>query len=345
MKRIAIVLTMVFVTGMAATLQAAMPLEQYVTALQQIRSALLAGNIEAAQKTARSIRNRRVAAVRGEFAADESLLQPLFAERPKVSMIVRRIETTVDALTAAEPPATVVIDPQLLSRIRAEDASRDPRAGGPEMPRPALDQKSSLEHLGERLAALWDEVTDLLERFFRWIARLWPHRQSTDSTADEGFPWIVAAVVGLILIAILTLAIGAWRRVGRTAGEIIDSDPLPAGAHDDDPMSREANEWERYADELAGKRRFREAIRAWYHAILVAQCRAGLLTYRKGRTNWEYVAALSHTVPWRTSFAEMTRDFEHEWYGQTESEEHVLETYGREARSLLRALRSRTEAA
>ena len=64
---------------------------------------------------------------------------------------------------------------------------------------------------------------------------------------------------------------------------------MPASQRDADPLSREQDEWEKYAAELAAAGRLREAIRAWYHAVLVGLFRAGLLHHHKGRTNWEYV--------------------------------------------------------
>src|SRR5207244_5595400 len=99
---------------------------------------------------------------------------------------------------------------------------------------------------------------------------------------------------------------------------VATSDPVASRA-DEDPLSRAANEWERYAAQLAAAGRIREAIRAWYHAVLVTLYGAGILHFRKGRTNWEYISTITPTIPWRGDFVKLTRRFEHEWYGSANS--------------------------
>jgi hypothetical protein len=108
---------------------------------------------------------------------------------------------------------------------------------------------------------------------------------------------------------------------------------------DDDPLSRGANEWERYAAQLAAAGRLREAIRAWYHAVLVTLYGANILHYRKGRTNWEYVAAVGPEQAWRTQFIELTRLFEHQWYGSDDSSSDALDSCSAAARIVLNAVR------
>jgi Domain of unknown function (DUF4129) len=115
--------------------------------------------------------------------------------------------------------------------------------------------------------------------------------------------------------------------------------PLASSERDADPLSREANEWERYAAELAASGRLREAIRAWYHAVLVTLYRAGILHYRKGVTNWEYVSALSPALTWRARFIDMTRTFDREWYGRRETSPEALDTLAADARAVLLTLR------
>ena len=82
-----------------------------------------------------------------------------------------------------------------------------------------------------------------------------------------------------------------------------------------DPRSRAADEWIRYAQELLALGRHREAIRAWYHAILVGCWSNGLLHHRVGLTNWEYALALSAANSWRARFLDLTQRFDQAWYG------------------------------
>ncbi|RPH37203.1 MAG: DUF4129 domain-containing protein, partial [Planctomycetota bacterium] len=107
----------------------------------------------------------------------------------------------------------------------------------------------------------------------------------------------------------------------------------------DDPLSRTASEWERFAAELMNAGRSREAIRAWYHAVLVSLFRAGVLHYRKDRTNWEYAYALPSGVPWRAGFVEATRTFEREWYGRRDTPVEMAESYQDQARRMLSQVR------
>jgi hypothetical protein len=117
---------------------------------------------------------------------------------------------------------------------------------------------------------------------------------------------------------------------------------VPFGSkRDEDPLSRGAMEWERYAIQLAAAGRFREAIRAWYHAVLVTCYAAGVLHFRKGRTNWEYVATLAPSLPWRPEMIRLTRRFEREWYGSDESTLGALDDCGASARAILESVRER----
>jgi hypothetical protein len=124
---------------------------------------------------------------------------------------------------------------------------------------------------------------------------------------------------------------------------LVKSDALTS-KRDDDPLSRGATEWERYAAQLAASGRIREAIRAWYHAVLVTLYGAGILHFRKGRTNWEYVAALSPDLAWRAQFVALTRRFEEEWYGRDRSSIEAFEEVSERAQHILDAVRRRAAA-
>ena len=129
----------------------------------------------------------------------------------------------------------------------------------------------------------------------------------------------MTALVIALAAVLAVLGLLALRRRGAPAAF-----PAPAAApappaRDDDPLSRRAGEWEVYARELAAAGRCREAVRAWYHAVLVALYQQGALHHRKGRTNWEYVAAVPPEAAWRPAFAALTRRFEREWYGSDRS--------------------------
>jgi hypothetical protein len=183
-------------------------------------------------------------------------------------------------------------------------------------------------------------LTDQLIRFWEWLMSFFPAPEVRRRTTFFGVPFTVAALVLVIVAVLLLLALEIWRRGRKPKAVVSESATLSSTAgRDDDPLSRETNEWERYANELAAAGRVREAIRAWYHAVLVAIFRSGLVQYRKGRTNWEYVSALPATLPWRASFSGLTRLFDREWYGRDRSSVEALESCSHDARRLLEAIR------
>jgi hypothetical protein len=155
----------------------------------------------------------------------------------------------------------------------------------------------------------------------------------------------VTVIVVLIVIVLGILAFEVVRRSRAAAPEteLVTSDAI-SSRRDEDPLSRGANEWERYAAQLAAAGRTREAIRAWFHAVLVTLYAAGILHFKKGRTNWEYIAGLSPELPWRGEFVTMTRRFESEWYGRAQSSIEALDDAAERAHRILDAVRRRAAA-
>lgn len=178
-----------------------------------------------------------------------------------------------------------------------------------------------------------------LKQFLKWLVDLLPRRRNAFGQPTAGLHWIVWAVVGAIVLIILYLAFDVLRRSrARGPAEVETSTPIGSN-QDEDPLSRGATEWERYAGELANAQRYREAIRAWYHAVLVTCYAAGILHFRKGRTNWEYIASLAPSLEWRPDAIELTRRFEQEWYGALHSTRDAYDACSDLAQSVLDALR------
>ena len=146
---------------------------------------------------------------------------------------------------------------------------------------------------------------------------------------------IVLAGAGLAALLILD---AVRRRRGDSPLPATASGPL-SSPRDADPLSKSANEWELYAARLAEARNYREAVRAWYHAVLVTLYRGGALHYRQGRTNWEYYYSLPQRVTWRSQFLDVIQRFEIEWYGKSSSNADDLADYSRRAGALIAELR------
>jgi len=141
--------------------------------------------------------------------------------------------------------------------------------------------------------------------------------------------------------AILALLGGAALFSFRRRGPVASGARRPPATRDDDPATRTVSGWEERAAQLAAQGRHREAIRAWYHAVLARCAAAGVLHLRRGRTNWEYAFSLSPALPWRDRFEDLTRRFDLEWYGRKESSGEALAAFAEGAGGILRSLGQR----
>jgi len=88
----------------------------------------------------------------------------------------------------------------------------------------------------------------------------------------------------------------------------------------EDPRDRAPAEWLDSAARLAAEGKYREALRALYLATLVALDRRQLLTFDPTLTNWQYLRQLRGAAL-RSDFRELTRLFDHKWYGREDTAE------------------------
>jgi hypothetical protein len=149
--------------------------------------------------------------------------------------------------------------------------------------------------------------------------------------------WAAIVITAVVVVLVTRLIV-----LNRRSARAVPLEPLPAAVQEADanPLSRDAGEWELYAERLAKTGRFREAVRAWYHAALVTLFRSGILHFRKGRTNWEYCYALPSSLRERDRFNELTRVFEAEWYGSDRSQPERVSACADMARSVMLAARA-----
>lgn len=334
-------------TAQPATEPASLPLTvgEYRNRLSEIERALRARDGATARAAASALQSARYVAGGETLDVDHSLLGEIAAASDvrlayaRFATRVARLIATLDAVgeprlrnptptptTGGETPLTA------LERLRkAEELAPRPQGGA--FPEPG---EASLES-AEALTSWWEPIRQwfrrMLEKILNWLfPRLREPRQT--SAFHEVATWVaIGLAVGIAAFGLVQAlrGRGARRR----------SDPKASGRlalapeADDDPMSRETSEWERYAAELARAGRLREAVRAWYHAVLVALYRTGHAHERKGRTNWELVATLSPALPWRGDFADLTRRFEREWFGRDESDLVALDEAAAVAQQLL----------
>jgi hypothetical protein len=315
-------------------------LPEYQARLRRIQEAVDRRDLDAVTSGARELLTRRIQHDRMVLLPDATVLAPLAEAKTADDARVagRRLRALRDELEAIEggppPPAP---DGALLEKLRQEEQlnqlSPDRAVGGP-----ALHGREIPRSFWDKLAEFGQWLEKLLQRFLRWLVSLF----FGAAKAQDEAPSTRYLVIGLVAFLLGVLAIVAWiaLRRRREAAPVVATSEAPAmSAQDDDPLSRTANEWERFAGELMKAGRFREAIRAWYHAILVTLFRAGTLHYRKDRTNWEYAFALPSTMPWRSGFMDATRTFEQEWYGRRDTLVETAEQFQERALRMLDSVR------
>lgn len=311
-----------FLTLLPALLSAeVLSVDAYRQRLARIDGLLRSGDWVGARAEAGKVARDRIAFGGEQIEPDLSILQPLAAapNAEAAEAAAPRLSRLVAALSQVPAERTTPADAGLLRQVQtSEELAAIPKGG-------SLHRRDLglAEALAELLEPIRRWIADAWEKFVKWLLGLFPEKEKSKGLFN--LPPLILGLILLLAVAAVSLIWRALRRRRRRTEE-----PVPAGAApapplaDEDPLSRETSEWERYARELAAAGREREAIRAWYHAVLVSLFRRGLLHYRKGRTNWEYVSALAgHT--WRASFIEMTRLFEREWYGRDRSSPEALE--------------------
>ncbi|MDP9194449.1 MAG: DUF4129 domain-containing protein [Acidobacteriota bacterium] len=323
--------------GMSASAQTTLPLDRYVSALERVHTLIAANQIDAAKSEAATLTGAEIVSSRGDFHADESLLAAIAQARGADPALLARIELTVAELRGAAQGKEGTPDPKLLRQVAAEQDVPELARGG-ELTAPSVAEVPLMERVLQSIGESFRWIGRKVVQFIDWVRDFFPRRAGGRSGTTAGMRWIVIAVVALIVIVIVLLAVEVTRRARRGNAQTLTSSAPMRSTRDDDPLSRGATEWERFALQLAAAGRFREAIRAWYHAVLVTSYAAGVLHFRKGRTNWEYIASLSAATAWRPELIRLTQRFEQEWYGSDQSSEDALETCSASAKRILDAL-------
>lgn len=314
----------------------AISLAEYVGRLEHIDGLLAANQTAAASAEARDLLGAEISWARGTFRSDDALLAAIGEAETGGGRHRTRLLDTVAELRRAGGMESAAGDRKLLAQIAAEQEVAELPRGGT-LPTTFQKDVPLLERIavsaGEMLEWLRDRLADIL----RWLLDFF--RLRGDGGASSSIRWIVFGVVALIVVLMIMLTVTVIRRSGSRELVTVESSAPLGSTRDDDPLSRGATEWERYAAELAASGQYREAIRAWYHAVLVTCYAAGILHFRRGRTNWEYVASLSPALAWRPLMIALTRRFEHEWYGAERSTLEDFEECRTAAQSILDALR------
>ena len=304
--------------------------EQYRGELKSILGALDAGELSRAQSSARKLEGARIKADE-PFKADASILDPIVnavsasdadAQKP-------RLKALIAALEGGEPDVrgSAGANGDLLKKLRRDEELTPPPKDGEVA---GLDDQGMLDAIGHHMGRFFkwieEKLTNLMDRMFKMVPK---------SSAGGGIGDYVNVIIIAAVAAVVVLVVWLLLKKRKFKPMPVEAVPVQAPAKDADPLSRGADEWEQYAVQLASSGRYREAIRAWYHAALVLLFRSGALNYRKGRTNWEYCYALPQDVPARNIFQQLTGAFEIEWYGRAESSQDNAGAYAAAAKQFI----------
>jgi len=307
---------------------------EYARSLDRLRMLLDSRKIEQAHVEATALMGSEV---EGGFHVDDTLLRSVIEATSLDLRLQSRLATTAAQLRASTSGTMSTADQKLLREIEANQTPDALKEGGEVFPA-ELVNASLITRIEDAMGRMFDWIGEKLGKFFDWLKRFWPDIKVKEHPT-AGMRWIVGSVVAMIVIVIAVLAFEVIRRSRRRPSDLVAESAPASSTRDADPLSRGANEWERYAAQLAAAGRIREAIRAWYHAVLVTLYGEGILHFRKGRTNWEYVSTLAPTVAWRGEFVRLTRRFEQEWYGSERSSDDALADCRGSARQILSSVR------
>jgi len=247
--------------------------------------------------------------------ADPVLLAAL--DRPAVGRARHLIALQLSQLdrqttAAGAPQAAIQSNSQALAAIAAQQrlaqVARDGDLGGPALHRVRLP-----DLLHRVLVAIGHGILHALRAIWHWL-RSW----FGDGTADDAGHGTSHMIILVVLVCVV-IAIGfvVLALLNRSQAQAVLPGPAAsqAAARDADPRSRASDEWRRYGDRLAAEGRWREAMRAWYHAVLVQCWTTGTIRHRVGWTNWEYAAHLPAGWSQRAAFVDLTARFDRHWYG------------------------------
>lgn len=289
---------------------------EYHQRLGAIATALETNQLVAAQALSRELTIDRIAWPSGTLAVDpriDAALQAGHAGTASRRIAQLREQVARHLAIAPNRTADFQIEHQALEAIAKQQQAAQLARGGT-LDELHLHQPEQLKPLAERLLDAMKWLFDLLRDGWDWLRWLFGFSGAKNVPSDNGSVTSTAVLIGIGLL-VATAIILAVRRTPPSVSNRIPVSAATNNATDQDPRSRAADEWIQYARRLASEGRQREAVRAWYHALLVTCWARGHLHHRTGKTNWEYAVILSTTLSWSNDFGTLTARFDRAWYG------------------------------
>ena len=163
---------------------------------------------------------------------------------------------------------------------------------------------------------------DWLDRFADWLGSLFgdpgPAKESASSSFrfGSGGVWLLL-MPAAILIAALVFVGRAVMSSAREKRVDKEESVMPRFAPGSAPGERTPGEYWRHAQELADRRDYKGAIRQLLLAAMSTLERRGLIRFRKGLTNRDYIWAAKGAS--QASLTTIVRQFEHVYFGRREA--------------------------
>ncbi len=121
----------------------------------------------------------------------------------------------------------------------------------------------------------------------------------------------------LILLAIAIIIYVAYRMIGADKTGLWAKKNAGQALPDLTDENIHLIDFDELIKEAVSKNNYRLAIRLWYLKTLRNLSGKDFISWKPGKTNYEYVAELAQTQ-YEASFKNLTRNFEYSWYGETE---------------------------
>lgn len=119
----------------------------------------------------------------------------------------------------------------------------------------------------------------------------------------------------LILLAIAFIIYAAYKMIGADKTGLWAKKNPESVFQDLTDENIHTIDFDRLINDAAAENNYRLAIRLWYLKTLKNLSGKNFISWKPGKTNYEYVAELDQTQ-YKAPFNKLTRDFEYSWYGE-----------------------------
>lgn len=119
----------------------------------------------------------------------------------------------------------------------------------------------------------------------------------------------------LILLAIAFIIYAAYKMIGADKTGLWAKKNPESVFQDLTDENIHTIDFDRLINDAAAENNYRLAIRLWYLKTLKNLSGKNFISWKPGKTNYEYVAELEQTQ-YKVPFNKLTHDFEYSWYGE-----------------------------